>query len=97
MTYGTEAKNREIDVICQHTVDGHMIPLRIRLKDEDGEYQIFRVKSYKDQSHKGSYTMPNGVAVTSAIFPFQCKINVFGREKIIDIFYNSNDNIWRME
>ncbi len=96
MSYGGVTCNKEIDVICQHTAEGKLIPLRIRLQDEDGVFQVYKVRGYKDQSHKGDYTMPNGVFATSAIFPFECKIAVFGREKIINIFYNSNDNIWRL-
>lgn len=29
-------KNQFADVICQHKADGTIIPLRIRIKDEDG-------------------------------------------------------------
>ena len=36
------------DVICQHKTDGTIIPLKIRITDEDGEYQVYNIKSYKD-------------------------------------------------
>ena len=51
-------QNRAIDVICQHTREGNMIPIKIHIQDEEGEFQTFVVKSYKDLSHKGNFTMP---------------------------------------
>ena len=30
---------KSLDVICQFKKDGTIIPLKIRLQDEDGEYQ----------------------------------------------------------
>lgn len=32
------------DVICQHKIDGSIIPLKIRITDEDGEYQVYNIK-----------------------------------------------------
>ncbi len=89
-------RNKAIDVICQHTKDGNMIPLKLRIQDEEGEFQSYAVKGYKDCSHKGNYTTPNGIISTSTIFPFECKINVFGTMKVIEIYYNSAENLWRL-
>ena len=89
-------QNKPIDVICQHTKDGTMIPLKLRFHDEEGEYQSYVVKGFKDLSHKGKYTRPDGIIVTSSIFPFDCRINCFGVMKVIRIYYNSNENIWRL-
>lgn len=89
-------QNRAIDVICQHTKEGKMIPIKLRIQDEEGEFQTYAVKAYRDLSHKGSYTMPNGIAATSSIFPFDCKIIVFGREQMVHLYYNNSDQIWRM-
>ena len=47
------------DVICQHKTDGTIIPLKIRITDEAGEYQVYNIKSYKDVSNRTAYTMPN--------------------------------------
>lgn len=89
-------QNRAVDVICQHTKEGNMIPLKLRVQDEEGEFQTYVVKGYKDLSHKGSFAMPNGIIATSTIFPFDCKIVVFGRERIVHLYYSSIDHIWRM-
>ena len=67
------------DVICQHKTDGSIIPLKIRITDEDGEYQVYNIKSYKDVSNRTAYTMPNGTSVAPAnhLWKFECKISVF--------------------
>ena len=39
---------KQIDVICQHTRESKIIPLRIRLQDEDGEFHNYNIKEYKD-------------------------------------------------
>jgi len=34
-----EVKRQPIDVICQHNKDGEIIPMRLRLCDDDGDNQ----------------------------------------------------------
>lgn len=75
-------KNR-IDLICQHTMDGKIIPMRIRLRDEDGELQEFTVKGYRDISEFG-------------ITCFECKIVVQNIAKLIQIF-SSDCRVWRVK
>ena len=89
--------NRIADVICQHKRDGTIIPLKIRLRDEDGEYQVYSVRGYKDLSHPGEYTLPNGIPSTNHTWKFECKIVVFGTEKRVRLFYNAYDNRWTVE
>ena len=36
-----------VDVICRHSTDGTLIPMRIRVKDVEGEYHIYNIKEYK--------------------------------------------------
>lgn len=93
---GQVMQPRAIDVICQHTRKGELIPIKLRIRDEEGEFQSYAIRSYRDLSHKGTYTMPNGIVATSNILPFDCKIMVFGQEKLVHLFYNSRDNIWRI-
>ena len=85
-----------VDVICQHSKDGTMIPIKVRLTDEDEQIQEYRIKSYKDLSHKGTFTMPNGVIATAGVFPFECMIICFGNERTITLAYFAYDNIWKL-
>ncbi len=74
--------NANIDFICQHNKDGTIIPLKIRLQDEDGVYQEYKVHGYRDVSSCG-------------ITCFDCKVNVMYSTRIVRIFASS-DGIWHL-
>ena len=72
---GFDHRQKSIDVICQHKQDGNIIPLKIRLQDEDGEYQAFVVKSYRRSirgallSSRSSARFSHSAANDSSEFP----------------------------
>lgn len=90
--------NKSIDVICQNCRDGTIIPLKLRITDEDGEIQQYQIKGYRDVTGRHSYTLPNGVTVTTTqeMRVFECKIDCFQRQKLISIFYNPKTMIWSL-
>ena len=90
-------QREKIDVICQHTKDRRIIPMRIRLSDEDGVVQTYNIKSYKDVTTHGSYVMPNGIRGSNYIWTFECKILVIDTLRRIKLFYHSADNVWTIE
>ena len=90
-------QRQKIDVICQHTKEGEIIPMRIRLVDEDGMLQTYNIKSYKDVTIHGSYNMPNSIRVTSQTWTFECKILVMDTLRRIKLFYDSRDNFWTVQ
>ena len=85
-----------IDVICQHSKDGAIIPIKIRILDDVGDLQTYTIKEYRDVSHKGTRTMPDGMFVTDNTFIFECRIAVLGRKQLIRLYYETNDTVWRM-
>lgn len=87
---------RAVDVICQHSKDGEIIPLRVRLTDEDGQRQAYTIKEYKDLSHQGTRTMPDGIYVTDKSVIFECRISVFDRLRMIRLYYDPESMVWRM-
>lgn len=87
---------QKVDVICQHSVDGTIIPLRVRMTDEDGQRQIFNIKEYLDVSHKGTYTTPDGVYVTDRNLVFECKIVVLNTVRRITLYYAPSMTYWTM-
>lgn len=87
-------KGRCIDVICQHKTDGTIIPLKIRLQDDDGFYQTYGVRGYKDLTHYTERASQNGASSANHKWIFVCKIAVFDREKTVQLFYNAYDNRW---
>ena len=91
-----EGRAKPIDVICQHSRDGTLIPLRIRVRDDEGEYQTYTVQGYRDLSHLGTRTMPDGVYVTDNTLVFECSILVFGRKKMIRLYYEPGGTVWKM-
>jgi len=84
-------------VICQHTIDARIIPLKIRIQDEDGEMQTYSVKRYRTLNAIGKVVLPNEVSVSSHIKYFECKLNIFGTEKIVNLSYNLSDNLWHVD
>ena len=89
-------KRREIDLICCHGMKGEVTPLRLRLKDEDGQYQAYSIREYKNLSHQGTKVRPDGVFVTDKTLVFECKIIVLGRERIIHLYSNEPYLEWIM-
>lgn len=84
-----------IDVICQHKTDGSIIPIKIKLQDEDGEFQIYKIYAYKMLLENGIHIMPNGVKIGNHIWTYECRINVFGCLKTMYLMYNINDGKWK--
>ena len=82
---------QSLDVICQHKPDGSIVPLKLRLRDADGEYQAYMVKSYRCCGLTDEIKNP-----TYSRVMFECKINSFGRERIIKVSYSYTDGIWRL-
>ena len=85
-----------VDVICQNSKDGTIIPLKIRLVDEDGAVQVYAVKRYKDLSYNGTRTMPDGVYVTHNSVVFECHILILGRYRLIRLYFDPKELIWTM-
>lgn len=88
---------RKMDVICQHKSDGSIIPIKFRIEDDDGEWQNYLIRSYKVLSSPGMYTMPNKISSSNHTWNFECKIQVFGMEKTVRLFYNGYDNFWKIQ
>ncbi len=84
-------EQKRLDVICEHTMDGNIIPIKIRLQDEDGQYQSFRVRSYRCTSLNKT---PNPMRFPTLFF--ECKIQSFGQERIIGISFCFADGTWKL-
>ncbi len=87
---------QKIDMICQHKSDGTIIPIKFRMIDDDGLYQEYKIKAYKDMTYKGEvFRLEDaGLVHSSVIVPFECRIESFGRDMVVNIYYNSDERIW---
>ncbi len=88
-------QENKVDVICQHTRDGAIIPIKLRVVDEDGQYQTYLVRSYKDMTNYGEADNHKVATAINHMWTFDCIILVFGRERRIRLIYNSFENLWR--
>lgn len=86
---------KDVDLICTHYRDGTIQPNRIRIQDEDGQYQVFAIKEYRDISHKGTKIMPDGVYVTNDTLIFECTILVFGQKRTIHLYNDPPNPEWK--
>lgn len=89
-------KQQIVDVICQHSRDGTIIPMRVRVVDADGDFQTYTIKSYRELSHQGTREMPDGVFVTNNTLVYECDIYNFGMKQIIRLYYEPSGTIWKM-
>ena len=89
-------QGKKLDVICQHTREGRIIPMKIRLQDEDGVFQEYLIKSYKDVTQHSTIQQSEGIFVRGFIWTFECKIIVFGQLRPIRLQYNSHENLWKL-
>ena len=87
---------KEVDVICSFMRNGKLIPMRIRMTDEDGQKQAFTIKDYRDLSGLGARTMPDGVYVADNTLVYECRICVFDRLRLIRLYYNPSGMTWKM-
>ena len=87
---------KAVDVICQHSRDGTTIPMRVRVTDEDGQLQSYTIKGFRDLSHSGTREMPDGMYVNNSTLVFECYINDFGRKRLIRLYHEHNEHIWKM-
>lgn len=88
---------KQAEVICQYTKDACIIPLKIRLQDEDGELQTYSVRGYRTLNATGKVILPNEVTVSSHIRYFECKLSILGIERIVRLTYHMVDNLWYVD
>ena len=87
-----------IDVICQHNSDGNLIPLRIRTKDDEGDYHAYTIHKYRLLDlHPGSDN-PDRVELTLYDIVYECHAYVFGRDRMFRIYYDlrSTSPVWQI-
>ena len=84
-----------IEVICQHCKDGSIIPIKIRLQDEDDLYQVYMIKSSR-QLEKGASILPSEGFIYGDVLRYECKIEVFGVQKRIRLHYNKSQTKWNI-
>ena len=85
-----------IDVICQHKANGDIIPLRFRLKNEDGEYAVYKISGYRNYAHPGVYNTPDGIMVTGNVYVFECTVVILDYKKVVRLYFDRGTCRWRL-
>ena len=68
------------------------------MEDDEGMMQEYKVRAYKYLRYKGTlFDLPDVRRIhTSGIYPFDIKIESYGYERTLKIFYNSYVCIWKL-
>ncbi len=85
-----------IDVICQHSRDGTIVPLRIRVRDEDGEYQAYTIRDFREEERRGGITSSDGRYLSTHIIVYTCLIRSLGIKRTIRLYYDEGSKIWEI-
>ncbi len=88
---------RNADVICEHKSDGTIIPLRFRVMDEDGEYQTFNVKGFRQVPVIIKNNEVQGKFIAANTDVFECMIEVFGMKKKIQLMFSWGTKNWTVD
>ena len=81
-----------VDVICQHSKDGTIIPLRVRLVTEDGEYETFTITGYRRLENDPALGSANRTFIS-----FSCKVQAHERERRFKLSYNTYQMLWYID
>ncbi len=85
-----------VDVICQHKSDGEIIPLRFRLMNEDGLYETYTIKGYRQIMRKDLYTTPDGLTVCSNDNVYECRVMTLEMYRTVRLYFNRTSCHWRI-
>ncbi len=88
--------DKNLDVICVMYGDETIVPIRIRIEDDEGVRQAYNIKECQDVSHRGTFTRADGIYITNEMLVFKCKIEVFGVTKPITLYYDASKSKWVM-
>ena len=93
MLYG---KAIDVDVICQHTKDGVIIPMRCRLADEEGVINEYNIISSNQLEPDNDGYVSGGLFVGPYSIAYDCKIKAYDRIRFIRLMYNYNKKNWEV-
>ena len=87
-------KRKPVDVILQNNIDGSIIPLKLRIRGEDGEQYECKVIGYIDLSGQGARTFADGVYVSNRNLVYKCKLLVEDKERIVNLYHIPSISAW---
>lgn len=85
-----------VDVICEHKSEGKVIPMRFRIMNEDGVYEAYTIKGYREIFKKGCYTTPDGITVSSRDKVYECRVLILDIYRTVTLYLNTTNMKWRI-
>ena len=85
-----------LDVICQISHDGTVIPIRIRTPDDEGELQTYNVKEYRQINHDSQIVKDDGIDITYHTLVFDSRLIVGERVQPARLYFNTEGATWFM-
>ncbi len=86
----------DVDVICEHKSDGDVIPLKFRIMNDDGVFEAYTIKGYRQIFRKDTYTTPDGVTVGTRDRVYECRVVVLDMYKTIRLYFDTINCSWRI-
>ena len=88
----------KIDVICEHKHDGTTIPIKFRLKNEDGMWETYSIKAYRPNSNNYTHTTKDGLYVSGQTEIYECKVVIFGLERTVRLYHSPKGSLaeWKL-
>ena len=84
------------DVICEHTREGEVIPIRCRFDDEDGVSHEYNIIGFKELIPDSNRYVNGKMFVAPHSIVYDCKRKTHNTVRLILLLYNSNTKIWEM-
>ena len=86
----------EVDVIYEMKLRGEIIPMRFRIMNEDGEYESYTIKGYREIVRNDAYTTQDGLAVCSADRVFECRVVILEIYRTVRLYFHTSSLKWRL-
>ncbi len=86
----------KVDVICEHKSDGSLIPMRFRLINDDGAYEAYTIKGYRQLYNNETHTTPDGVYVCTKDKVFECRVLILDMYRTVRLYFDTNKCTWRI-
>lgn len=83
--------DNSIEVIVQYTKEGKIVPMRMKIQDEDGMYQSYVIRQFREKTITGLDLKEMNISSTDNKNKcYEVKINVFNVERVIKLFFDGN-------
>lgn len=86
----------QTDVICEHTTDGTIIPLRCRFQDEEGIFTEYTLIGYNQLIPDNDGYVSDRLYVGPHAIAYDCKIKAYDRIRLIRLLYDMKKNRWEI-